>query len=483
MNKAKYWIRFGDVIYSIFEGKWLIAALTVIALLAGILFSAVGYVRGEMSKQYKIEASVVVSSQIKNGSFSTKSKTPTKEDITLAKEMTVQVMYIMKSDKAVSAAIEKIGMVGVSSKSIQNNLTLSQYNDSQIVEISLLWRSKDEGIKILQTLEDTTNNILLSTMQVGKVVSVNDPTATYIFGGQLSISTWLIFAFAGAIIGVAICVFKRMLHPTLLWPQDLEEFFDIEVLEKIRRNRAFAQSDPFSVEPESIDAQIASAAYILMDRIEHAGIKRLYVTSATRKEGRSTLLADWAVKLSETGKRVLLVDCDFSNPSLAPLFHVELSHENTLNALFNGESDVSDAIVRLSGNLFLLPYILEETSDALSKPMLQVIDSVSNNFDLVLIDAAPVGENAEVLRLNTIADAALLLVKYDGAPTAVINTALTRLRKSGLPVIGAVVNEVKSLRDVLLETKKPKRILRKSEKKEPKKRKHRKVEEKELIYK
>jgi len=348
VNKAKYWVRFGDVIYSIFEGKWLIAALTIIALLAGILFSAVGYVRGEMSKQYKIEASVVVSSQIKNGSFSTKSQTPTKEDITLAKEMTVQAMYIMKSDKAVSAAIEKIGMVGVSSKSIRNNLTLSQYNDSQIVEISLLWRSKDEGIKILQTLEDTTNDILLSTMQVGKVVSVNDPTATYIFGGQLSISTWLIFALAGAIIGVAICVFKRMLHPTLLWPQDLEEFFELEVLEKIRRNRAFAQSDPFSVEPESIDAQIASAAYILLDRIEHAGIKRLYVTSATRKEGRSTLLADWAVKLSETGKRVLLVDCDFSNPSLAPLFHVELGHENTLNALYSGESDVTDAIVRLA---------------------------------------------------------------------------------------------------------------------------------------
>jgi len=468
VNKAKYWVRFGDVIYSIFEGKWLIAALTIIALLAGILFSAVGYVRGEMSKQYKIEASVVVSSQIKNGSFSTKSQTPTKEDITLAKEMTVQAMYIMKSDKAVSAAIEKIGMVGVSSKSIRNNLTLSQYNDSQIVEISLLWRSKDEGIKILQTLEDTTNDILLSTMQVGKVVSVNDPTATYIFGGQLSISTWLIFA---------------MLHPTLLWPQDLEEFFELEVLEKIRRNRAFAQSDPFSVEPESIDAQIASAAYILLDRIEHAGIKRLYVTSATRKEGRSTLLADWAVKLSETGKRVLLVDCDFSNPSLAPLFHVELGHENTLNALYSGESDVTDAIVRLSGNLFLLPYILEETPDSLSKPMLQTIYSVAESFDLVLIDAAPVGETAEVLRLNTIADAALLLVKYDGAPTAMIDTALTRLRKSGIPVIGTVVNEVKSLRDVFLEIKKPERFYSKRVKKASQKRTHKKDEEKELIYK
>ena len=483
MNKAKYWIRFGDIVYSIFKGKWLIVVLTVVAFLAGVLFSAVGYVRGEMSKQYRIEASVVVSSQVKNGSFSTRSQTPSRDDITLAQEMTVQTMYIMKSDRAVSAAIEKLGMVGVSSKSIRNNLTLTQYHESQIIEILLLWRSKDEGIKILQALEDTTNDILQSTMQVGKVVSINNPTATYIFGGQFSIWTWLIFALGGAVVGAAICVLKRMFRQTLLWPQDLEEFFDLEVLEKIRWNRMFSKSDPFLIEPEFMDTQIASAAYILLDRIEHAGIKRLYVTSATRKEGRSTLLADWAVKLSETGKRVLLVDCDFSNPSLAPLFHVELNHENTLNALYNGESDVSDAIVRLSGNLFLLPYILEETSDALSKPMLQVIDSVSNNFDLVLIDAAPVGENAEVLRLNTIADAALLLVKFDGAPTAMINTALTRLRKSGLPVIGAVVNEVKSLRDVLLETKKPKRFFRKREKDAPKKQTQKKDEDKELIFK
>ncbi|MBQ7598095.1 MAG: hypothetical protein IJU56_05905 [Clostridia bacterium] len=464
MNNEKATIRLNDIIYSVFDGKWIVAACTVLALLAGILFSAVGYVRGEMSKQYKFEASVIVSSQIKNSAFSTDTPHPIKDDISLAKEITEQAMYIMKSDKAVSTAVEKLGMVGVSAKSIKNNLTLTRYNDSQIFEISFLWRSKDEGVKILKALEDTTNDILLSTMMIGHVVSVNDPTATYIFGGKLSISTWLIFALAGAAVGAAICVIKRMFHQTLLWTEDLEAFFDLEVLETIQFDPKLAQADPFTIEPGYLDAEISSAAYILLNRIERAGIKTVFITSAGRKEGRSTLLADWAVKLSETGKHVLLVDCDFSNPSLAPLFHVDLKYENTLNALFNGDSDVSDAVVRLTPCLSLLPYILEETPDPLSLPMLQVIESVAETYDLVLIDAAPVGSNAEVLRLNAIADAALFLVKYDSASIVEIENALTRLRKINLPILGAVVNGTKSLRSVMLEFKKPTRIFRKREK-------------------
>ncbi|MBR4727005.1 MAG: hypothetical protein IK080_03860, partial [Clostridia bacterium] len=93
-------------------------------------------------------------------------------------------------------------------------------------------------------------------------------------------------------------------------------------------------------------------------------------------------------------------------------------------------------------------------ADHLNEPMLDVIRSLMGNFDLVMIDAAPVGEESEVLRLNDISDAALFVVRYDGPKMLEIDNALTRLHKSDIPVIGALVNCTKSLRDVLFEVNK-----------------------------
>ena len=478
MEKDKSPIRLGDIIYSIFDGKWIIVALIVIGLLAGVLVSAAGYVRGEMSKQYKIEASVLVTSKTQGGSFSSKAETPTRDDISLAKELTDQAIYIMKSDKTVTATIEKLGMIGVSARSIQNNLTLSQYNATQIIEISFLWRSRDEGIKILKALEEMSNETMLDTLMIGNVASVNEPTATYIFGGKFDVSTWIYFALGGFLAGIAVCIIRRLLFPTLIWPEDISEFYGLEVFESFQQDPKFAASDPFMIEPDDADAAVTSAAYIIQNRMEHEKHKCIYFTSSIRQEGRSTLLADLAVKISETGKKVLLVDCDFNNPSLAPLFRIAPVYDKSLNALYNGDSDISDVIHRLTGTLHLIPYLLEEKADALNEAMLEVIRSAMDRYDLVMIDAAPVGEQSEVLRLNEIADAALFVVKYDGAKMLEIDNALVRLQKSGIPVIGAIVNSTKSLRDVLLELNKKQG---KKSRKDGKRRKKKNAAEKEIV--
>ncbi|MBR4727100.1 MAG: hypothetical protein IK080_04335, partial [Clostridia bacterium] len=360
MEKDKSPIRLGDIIYSIFDGKWIIIGMIVVGLLAGVLVSAANYVRGEMSKQYKIEASVLVTSKTQEGTFLSKGDTPSRDDITLARELTDQTMYIMKSDRTVLATIERLGMIGVSARSIQNNLSLSQYNDTQIIEISFLWRSKDEGINILKALEETTDDTMLNTLMVGNVTSVNEPTAVYIFGGRFDVSTWIYFALGGFLVGVAVCVIRRMLFPTLIWPETIGEYYGLEVFEDFRLDPKFAAADPFHIEPEDMDTAVASAAYIILNRMEINDFKSIYFTSSGRKEGRTKLLADLAVKISETGKKVLLIDCDFSNPTLAPLFGVTPEYDQSLNALYKGDCDSTDVIHRLTGTLSLVPYLLEE---------------------------------------------------------------------------------------------------------------------------
>ena len=71
MRNERQKVRIGDICYNIIKNKRLVAILTVVGLFAGVFLSALGYVRGEMSKQYLITASVAISAQTANGKYTT----------------------------------------------------------------------------------------------------------------------------------------------------------------------------------------------------------------------------------------------------------------------------------------------------------------------------------------------------------------------------------------------------------------------------
>ena len=98
-----------------------------------------------------------------------------------------------------------------------------------------------------------------------------------------------------------------------------------------------------------------------------------------------------------------------------------MDYAHTLNALYRGDSSAEEAITNLTGYLDLLPSILESREIPLGDALLRLIKDLSQNYDYVLMDAAPVGQVAETLSLNRIADTACLssgLTTPTSAPSA-----------------------------------------------------------------
>ena len=197
-----------------------------------------------------------------------------------------------------------------------------------------------------------------------------------------------------------------------------------------------------------------SLAHMLMNRMRLSNARRIYITSAKHKEGRTGLVANVALHISELGKKTLLIDCDLKNPQLGALYKDNLLYEQTLNALYRGDSDKLDAVLHINGCLDLLPVILEKVPDNFNDAMLGALSKVMEDYDYVLIDAAPIGVDAEVLRLNEITDAALFVVRSDYASADSIKKSIYRLDKSGIPIIGGIFNAQSTWRDAFKRTKK-----------------------------
>ena len=232
-------LRIGDILFALRKRLILIVACTIVGLAIGIMLGLVSYLRGEMSKQYLITTSIAVTSQNANGLFTSSNQSPGSTDVHLAEDMVDAVMYVIRSDRTLNAAVEKMNLIGVSAKDIYSNLKVTQYNSTQIIELNLYWRSAQEGISILDAINSVLPNILISTLKIGSVSVINEPSSKYIIGGSLNASIWVYMAVLGALLGMGVAVLELLLHPTLLNVSDVEDQLGLELLGEIPERKSY----------------------------------------------------------------------------------------------------------------------------------------------------------------------------------------------------------------------------------------------------
>lgn len=445
-------LRLMDLLYAVRKRLVLIAVCAMIGLIVGVALSIVSYMRGEMAKQYAITSAIAVTSQDKNGLFTAQSNNPNSNDIYLAENMVDSVIYVMKSDKTLNAAIDRLNLLGITTKDIYRNLTMTQYNETQIIEITLYWRSAQEGVEILKAINEVAASVLVDTLKIGSVSVINQPTARYLIGGSINAMLWVYMVVLGAMLGVGYAVLELLLRPTLLKPDDMERYYNVEVLGEIpsrsayfrkKRNLILSSEDDDRM-PEILDNYV-SLAYILKSRMSRMEHPCVYITSAAKNEGKTTVAAYLAVQLAEIGMKVLVVDFDTRNPKLGGLFLNKVEYPHSINALYRGDTFTEEAITHLTANLDILPAVLERMPLPFDEPLLDMISNLKQDYDVVLMDTAPVGLVADTMSLNHLADLALLVVRFDGASLETIRDAIGRLDKTGMKIMGCVINGVKNL--------------------------------------
>jgi len=473
MNNVQ--LRVGDLLYAAFKRWKMILALGLMGFVCGFAFSGVSYLRGNYTS-YEINCSVAITSQSATGAFTNNSSYLSSNDFHLAEDMVDAATFVMKSNRVLRTAIDNAGLVSVTAKDVSQNLEINRYNETQVLQLTLNWNNEEAGVRLMNALLDASSEILPETLMVGSVAIIDEPEATYLMGGSGYASLWVIFTLLGLMAGMGMAVLELLMRPTLLNLKDVEDVLGLETLGSIPKNDDYFRKDTQLLsEKHSADADavqnFASAAYILSNRF---GTKekqhRFYVTSAEDGEGKSTVAANLALQLSDMEKRTLLLDLNTRAPSLGGMFLQTVEYSRTLNALYKGESAEQDAVISLTGYLDLLPMVLERNAVPLDGTLFEFLEKIMEPYEYVVIDASSVGRSSDVLRLNKLANNVLFVVRYDATPLPAVQDAIEKLDKSGVRVLGCVVNETQSIGTIQFRPERastaPNRKAAKTEKKE-----------------
>ncbi|SHJ41113.1 CpsD/CapB family tyrosine-protein kinase [Thermoclostridium caenicola] len=193
---------------------------------------------------------------------------------------------------------------------------------------------------------------------------------------------------------------------------------------------------------------VSEAYRVLRTNIQYSGIdkplKSILVTSSVPMEGKTTTVTNLAITFAQAGSKVLLIDGDLRKPKIHKVFMVS-NDTGLTNYLVSREdykeyvrhSDVPNLDIMTSGTIPPNPSELLN-SDA----MKMFIKSLSDDYDVILLDAPPVCSVTDASIISTYADATILVVNSGKTHIDEAKKAKELLERVNANIIGVVLNKV-----------------------------------------
>ena len=167
-------------------------------------------------------------------------------------------------------------------------------------------------------------------------------------------------------------------------------------------------------------------------------------SSSVAGEGKSTIVANLALSLSASEKKVLIIDADLRRPTQHKLFkvvnQVGLSdimakrldwHEYTC------ETDTSNIKLITAGRTPPNPAEM-----LASKRMGEFLNECREAFDYVLVDCPPILLVADTISLSKHADGIVIVVRYNYTTRQALASVKEELKLANVRIIGTIFNAV-----------------------------------------
>ena len=172
--------------------------------------------------------------------------------------------------------------------------------------------------------------------------------------------------------------------------------------------------------------------------------KVILVTSSLPEEGKTTFAVSLASLVARSQKRVLLIDLDLRHPSV----HRELGWQVSAGLVeyMAGERTLQEVVHNdLETGLHFLPVKAHTTTptDLLeSDRMRQLLQVCRDNYDLVVLDSAPVASVNDTKVAANLADRVVFVVRWGKTIESAARDSLRSLREAGIEPAGAVLAQI-----------------------------------------
>lgn len=167
------------------------------------------------------------------------------------------------------------------------------------------------------------------------------------------------------------------------------------------------------------------------------------ITSARPAEGKSTTAANLAIALAQGETKVCLVNADLRRPTIEKVLGIPASQQGLGDWL--DDQNVTNIMVSVPGTpgLVVVPAGPPPPNPGellATNRFGTLIDELSSQFDIVLVDAPPVLSAADASSIAPVVDGTIVVVDSSRTDTDTLLRVRSEIDRAGGTVVGAILN-------------------------------------------
>lgn len=367
-----------------------------------------------------------------------------------ASQMARTFPYILQSDMLTGIVKEELGV-----SSLNGTISASAIENSNLFTISVVSNNPDDALAILESviknypsiakyvIGGTKFNIIEPAVLPEEPYNQPDYRREAVKG-----------ALAGFMLGFMMILIYALSRRTIRKPEDCKNKLNLNSLGEIPDVR-FKQRNKkidlrLSIHNSKVSSSFKESMRTLSMRISRVmddeGARTVMITSTVPQEGKSVIALNVAYCLARRGKRVMLVDANLGKPEIRKI--VADSSGGELSELIEKGGNFEDYICKGDDNKL---NILGNNNPAKkssrllgSSKMKKLLHILSENYDYIIIDTAPVEATADSVAMAEYVDMAVYVIKQDEVKIWDIMDGISILGASGIQVCGCILNQVRS---------------------------------------
>lgn len=340
------------------------------------------------------------------------------------------------------------------------------------IEYNRLRRSKDNNEKLFSMLlERTKESDLARMLNVNNVRVLDRPRVPRYPIRPNTVLNIGVGILIGILLGVGAAMGRAMLDRTIKTPGDVEQVLGVSFLGLIPEFEGKGLKETYAATKHHRRARMTQPGLnreLIVHEMPTSGIaeasrsirtnilftapdkpyKVILITSAAMGEGKTTVACCIAIAMAQTGKRVVLVDCDLRRPRLHRIF--KKPSETGLTAALvedvqeehTEETEIPNLSVYVAG-----PHPPNPAELLQSERFKAVLKRLSSKFDYVILDSPPVLAVTDAAVLSTLVDGVVMVTRAFQTRKELAQHAVRRLTDVGAHVAGVVLNAVNLTKD------------------------------------
>lgn len=228
--------------------------------------------------------------------------------------------------------------------------------------------------------------------------------------------------------------------PLSEWQKSRDSVKSVNGVKRYKQSQLLAVGNPTDLAIEAIRSLRTSLHFAMMQAQNNV----LMMTGVSPSIGKTFVCANLAAVISQTNKRVLMIDCDMRKGYSHELLGT--TNDNGLSDVLVGKTPIEQCAKKTSvANFDLVPrgQIPPNPSELLmGERFSELLKWGSANYDLVLIDTPPILAVTDAAIMGRHAGTTLMVTRYAVNTLKEVETSLSRFEQNGIAVKGVILNSI-----------------------------------------